>query len=206
MDKSEVSIPKQQRSIEKKEKILKAGYEIFCEKGYHNTNTVEIAKRAGVATGSVYRYYKDKKSIFLDVLNLYSNEIMSRIYQLLENLAPDADLKSLLQNVIEASVQSHTVTKEVHEEMTAMSHQDKDVAYFFSKLRDTLVNHLVNLLEQHGFHTVHTKEKVILTYNIIEDICHEIVYSKQETLNYEVMISEAIDMIIYLLTKEGTSG
>ena len=45
--------PKQERSIEKKNKIIKAGYDLFSEVGYYNTNTAQIAKKAGVSTDDV---------------------------------------------------------------------------------------------------------------------------------------------------------
>ena len=48
--------PKQVRSIETKKRIVEAGYVMFAEKGYFNTNTAEIAKKAGVSTGIVYGY------------------------------------------------------------------------------------------------------------------------------------------------------
>ena len=53
--------PIQERANEKKQKIIEAGYKLFAEKGYYNTNTQEIAKAAGVSTGIVYSYFKDKK-------------------------------------------------------------------------------------------------------------------------------------------------
>ena len=40
--------PRQERSIEKKNRIIDAGYELFSEVGYYGTNTAEIAKKAGV--------------------------------------------------------------------------------------------------------------------------------------------------------------
>ena len=48
MSDNEIREPVQKRSIEKKEKIIKAGFDLICEKGYYNTNTAEIAKKAGV--------------------------------------------------------------------------------------------------------------------------------------------------------------
>lgn len=36
-------------SIEKKERIIKKGFELMCEKGYHNVNTVDIAKYSNVS-------------------------------------------------------------------------------------------------------------------------------------------------------------
>ena len=41
----EVREPKQERSIEKKNKIVQAGYELFSQVGYYNTNTAQIAKK-----------------------------------------------------------------------------------------------------------------------------------------------------------------
>ena len=35
-------VPTQKRSIEKRQKIVKAGFDLFCEKGYYKTNTAEI--------------------------------------------------------------------------------------------------------------------------------------------------------------------
>ena len=48
--KNNVRQPKQERSIEKKNKIIQAGWQLFSEVGYHNTNTAEIAKRAKIQT------------------------------------------------------------------------------------------------------------------------------------------------------------
>ena len=39
---NEVRIPKQKRSIEKKDAIIRASYTLFCEKGYYKTNTAEF--------------------------------------------------------------------------------------------------------------------------------------------------------------------
>ena len=47
--------PQQERSIEKKNKIIEAAYEIFSEVGYYAANTPEIAKKAGVSTGIILR-------------------------------------------------------------------------------------------------------------------------------------------------------
>lgn len=46
---------------EKQLKILEAAVEMFAEKGYAATSTSEIAKKAGVAEGTIFRHYKTKK-------------------------------------------------------------------------------------------------------------------------------------------------
>ena len=45
---SKIREPRQKRSIEKKNKIIKAGIELILENGYHSTTTADIAKKAGV--------------------------------------------------------------------------------------------------------------------------------------------------------------
>ena len=61
--------------LEKKEKLIDAGWKLISENGYYNTNTAEIAKKAGVSTGIVYQYFKDKHDILMDALDKYMDDI-----------------------------------------------------------------------------------------------------------------------------------
>ena len=71
MKESNLRTPTQKRAIEKKEKILENGFKLMCKQGYHNTDAIQIAKAAGVSTGTVYQYYEDKKDIFYQGLKQY---------------------------------------------------------------------------------------------------------------------------------------
>ncbi len=55
-----------------KEKILKAAYHCFSEKGYHATSTKEIAKTAGVSEITLFRHFGTKEDIFREVIRNYS--------------------------------------------------------------------------------------------------------------------------------------
>jgi AcrR family transcriptional regulator len=52
---------------EKQKKILMAAVESFSEKGYAATSTNEIAKKAGVAEGTIFRAFKTKKELLLSI-------------------------------------------------------------------------------------------------------------------------------------------
>lgn len=54
---------------EKQKGILTAATELFAEKGYAATSTSEIAKKAGVAEGTIFRHYKSKKDLLLTVVS-----------------------------------------------------------------------------------------------------------------------------------------
>ncbi|MBI9083653.1 MAG: TetR/AcrR family transcriptional regulator [Desulfobacterales bacterium] len=49
---------------EKKEQILAAAKALFFEKGFYGTRIEMIAKKAGVSTGTVYLYYKNKIEVY----------------------------------------------------------------------------------------------------------------------------------------------
>jgi AcrR family transcriptional regulator len=53
---------------EKQKKIIVAAIESFSEKGYAATSTSEIAKKAGVAEGTIFRHYKTKKELLVSIV------------------------------------------------------------------------------------------------------------------------------------------
>ncbi|MDY6784800.1 MAG: TetR/AcrR family transcriptional regulator [Cyanobacteriota bacterium] len=56
--------PQQQRSQERVEQILQAAAEVFWEMGYDAATTHDVAKRAGAAVGTLYRFFPNKLAIF----------------------------------------------------------------------------------------------------------------------------------------------
>lgn len=58
---------KDKRMSEKQKNIVKAAIELFAERGFSATSTSEIAKRAGVAEGTIFRHYKTKKDLLMAI-------------------------------------------------------------------------------------------------------------------------------------------
>lgn len=54
---------------DKQRNILVAATEMFAEKGFAATSTNEIAKKAGVAEGTIFRHYKTKKELLLSIVS-----------------------------------------------------------------------------------------------------------------------------------------
>ncbi|MBD7963411.1 TetR/AcrR family transcriptional regulator [Fictibacillus norfolkensis] len=53
---------------DKQRRILEAAIDTFSEKGYAASSTSEIAKKAGVAEGTIFRHFKTKKELLLAIV------------------------------------------------------------------------------------------------------------------------------------------
>ena len=196
----EIRVPTQKRSIEKRNRIIEKGFELMCEKGYYNISTPDIAEYAGVSTGIIYQYFTDKKDIFIDGVKQYSNNIMFPMIDVLkENKIDLENINDLLEIMIDKFIKTHTISKKAHEELVAMSHLDDDIAEIFKNSEFEMTEKIVELLKNNGINIENMREKVHIIIGIVENLCHEIVYNKHSKLNYDVMKSEVINIIIKML-------
>ena len=102
--KTTIRQPKQERAIEKKNKIIEAGYKLFSEQGYFGCTTPEIAKCAGVSTGIVYGYFSDKHDILLCVLDIYIKEVSAPLMEIAQNLSSPVDIDKFAKNILDQTV------------------------------------------------------------------------------------------------------
>ena len=90
IDLSELGLP------EKEQKILQAAIKTFSEKGYSNATTSEIAKGAGIAEGTIFRYFKTKKDILRGILIIGINMMAGQlVIHSIEKILAEADGKDL---------------------------------------------------------------------------------------------------------------
>ena len=199
---SDVRIPTQQRSIEKRERIIKYGFELMCNEGFHNINTVDIAKYTGVSTGIIYQYFNDKREIFIEGVKNYSNNITFPMIDVLIDIKLDKNnLEEVIRRIINEFVKNHTMSKKAHEELMAMSHLDKDVRKIFTNNEIAMSERIVNYLKDSGFILTNIHEKVHIIIGIVDNYCHEVVYHKHDILNYDLMEDELIKTIEFILKK-----
>ena len=199
MSENEIRKPMQKRSIEKKEKIIKSGFDLICEKGYYNTNTAEIAKSAGVSTGIVYSYFKDKHDILIEGIKLYASDIFYPMINIEGNKITSNNIEKALKEMINSFIENHKLSKTAHKEIMAMVHTDEEIADFFHSYEIEMTNSLTILLINSGFNSENLSERVHIAIGLIDNLCHEIVYHKHDNMNYDTMINIVISTIIHLI-------
>lgn len=86
--------PTQARGKERVRVILAAALEVFKERGLEETTTNDIAERARIPIGSLYRYYPNKDTIIVALTELIADDLSKifdnvREHPLLEHLSWD---------------------------------------------------------------------------------------------------------------------
>jgi len=101
--------PQQARSRRTRQQILESAVRCFETEGFDRTTTAAIARRAGVAVGTLYGYFPDKRAILLEVLQSTTAEIADYTVR---NLDPalwrDADPHASVRSLIGALFHTRT--------------------------------------------------------------------------------------------------
>lgn len=68
----------------KKKEIINAAVKIFAEKGYQKVTIRDITDYIGISTGTFYIYFKDKRELFVDVVDAVLRTIIGEAAQALK--------------------------------------------------------------------------------------------------------------------------
>ncbi len=185
--KNEIRQPKQNRSVETKNKIIEAGYSLFSEVGYYGTNTKEIAKRAGVSTGIVYGYFQDKRDILISALNIYIERVFEPILKLMDTLTYPVDFKALAPKVIDVVIKTHKKHSKMHETLHSLASNDEAVNDEFIMLENNITLKIAEKLKNIGEDIENVEEKIHVAMNTVQSFAHEYVFDKHEYIDYLVM-------------------
>ena len=70
---------RQKSAVETKRKLISAGLELIKEKGFDAINVEDITKKAGVAKGTFYVYFKRKEDIVMEISRTPFGEIAEEL-------------------------------------------------------------------------------------------------------------------------------
>ena len=68
-----------ERAAERRQAIIEAAMEEFIARGFAATRLDDVAKRAGVAKGTIYLHFKDKESMFEELIRIAIVPLVSRL-------------------------------------------------------------------------------------------------------------------------------
>jgi AcrR family transcriptional regulator len=95
------SSARKQRSAARREAILAAALDEFSSRGFEAARLDDVAKRAGVAKGTIYLYFRDKESLFQELIRAMLTPLIGTIEAL---GAADVPVSVLTDQLVELFV------------------------------------------------------------------------------------------------------
>lgn len=89
---------------DKRNRILQASINEFATFGFENTNTNQIAKKADVSIGSLYKYFDNKEDLFLTTVKFGSSVLEATLQDILQG---DEDILLKVEKVLR-TIQKHS--------------------------------------------------------------------------------------------------
>ena len=193
-------VPTQKRSIEKRQKIVKAGFDLFCEKGYYKTNTAEIAKYAGVSTGALYSYFEDKRQIFIEAFQQHLDAISSELLQQLISLPEVLELSTFIEKWIEGYIDLYAKSNHALVQLRLVIVYDKEINHHFSALENTYFSNIADILKTRGIICADLFEKVYISCILIDSLRQEKTSFSHNGLDFEIIKKQVKQSIFQMLS------
>jgi AcrR family transcriptional regulator len=160
----------------KRTNILDAAYELFIEKSFNNTSIDDVVKRAGIAKGTFYLYFKDKHDLV--------ERIIIRKSALILRLVLDELKKEKETNQMSFPDQMEFITDKIvdylveHKEIITLMGKNFSscLSYFNTIEGDELKELLDELIQENaknGFSEEETLQRIYLIVALVGSVCYD---------------------------------
>ncbi|WP_040195637.1 TetR/AcrR family transcriptional regulator [Candidatus Soleaferrea massiliensis] len=159
---------------EKKNKLETAAYELFTSNGFNETSIDQIAKKADVAKGTFYLYFKDKSDLINHVIFKRSvtlireslqrakaqqvddhiDRVIFLVSDIIEHLRENRMLLKVISKNLSWSLLGHALKEDEDPEITA------------------LMNEYVAELTRHGFAEQEARQLIFIVIELVSTVCY----------------------------------
>ena len=97
-----------------RQRLIRTALELFTARGYHDTTTAQIAKKAGIAEGTIYRHFASKQQLFNEMYRAaqrWATKIVQETTRDRDAGPARARLTAIAQGLIEGAAQDTAVVK-----------------------------------------------------------------------------------------------
>lgn len=97
-----------------RQRLIRTALELFTTHGYHDTTTAQIAKKAGIAEGTIYRHFASKQQLFNELYRAaqrWATKIVQETTRDRDTGPARAQLAAVAQGLIEGAAHDTAVVK-----------------------------------------------------------------------------------------------
>lgn len=81
--------------------VIQKALSLFWDKGYNGVSTQTLIEEFGISKSSMYGAFGDKKSLFVEALNQYRNQVSKPLIELLDNCT---EVKKTLRRILNTQI------------------------------------------------------------------------------------------------------
>ncbi|MBI5118136.1 TetR/AcrR family transcriptional regulator [Candidatus Poribacteria bacterium] len=182
--KSAARVPVQDRGIKTRMALMEAGKKAFAKYGYHDVIADQIAKEAGVAVGSFYAYFNNKRDLFLEVIDEITTKSADVINESLRQifLRRSQNIEHWIRKMIVVLVDIHKESESLLRELLRMSLYDEEARARLEQI-DRLVRQLIEAALEDMVGATRKRERESIAYVFYyaaEGVVHQMVLERGE--------------------------
>ena len=124
---------------QRRQQILEHARDVFAKRGYHASKVEDIVAAAGVARGTFYLYFDDKRAIFEEIVDRLLMRFGIAIVRIDPKLGVDEQVRELLRRIIRLLIDERVTTKILLEGAMGVDPAfDRKIHSFFEQVRSFL--------------------------------------------------------------------
>ncbi len=199
--------PKQVRSVETRNSILEAACELFQEQGYEKTTTHQIAGRADVSVGALYRYFADKEAILKEVYRRENSVLRDRILEEFSSISiVSQDVRSLIREALGRAFKIYAEHPRLRQVLGEQSRKVPELIELRQTQENELYQTVGNILS--SVPEVELPDVEVGAYMVVlfcENIIEDFLLRRQDhpTFTRERTLDAAADLLLRYLIRKG---
>lgn len=189
----------------KKKDIAYAAIRVFAEKGFSNTSTAEIAKKAGVAEATIFKHFGSKENLLLTLMIPYIKELLPGMVDevFAEILSADVVsyeqfLRKFLRNRIVFISENREVFQVfIKEILYAETLKAEFIPYFHTYAKPKLIGVIEHFQAQGEFPNMTSEEIFHMTFTFLAGL----IVSKFVWANHTMIEEKESDAVVSFIVR-----
>ena len=173
---------------------------LFGRRGYHATSISDIIKAAGIARGTFYLYFKNKRAIFDEILDMLVVRIKERITRVdISEGAPSVrdQMIANIRRVLELFNENRALLSILLEGAVGLDKGFAEkLASFYDQITQTIQGSLKLGQEMGIVRPLNTKTAALSALGGLKEVLHDTLRNNKENGDLHLLSSEILDVFM----------
>jgi AcrR family transcriptional regulator len=193
----------------RREQILEHAAALFGKKGYHATSISNIVKSAGIARGTFYLYFKNKRAIFEELLDYLVVQIQERLIPVEMPSNGPSPREQILNNIISILVlfaKNRALLSILLEGAVGLDKGfAKKLAEFYEQIAFAIDSSLRRGQKMGLVRECNTRIAALAVVGALKEVLHDMLRSPEEKVDIDALASEILDVFLRGVIVDGIS-